>query len=224
MIQMTRNINTTWTGHVAQTGVTCCTCHMGNPVPTAPWYFTDRNQVLRHLLDRTDVRVQSRVALASVDSNRSSIKQTEYAYSLMMHMSRSLGVNCTFCHNSRQWFYWDESAPQRLTALRGIRMVRELNLNYLVPLQSVWPEGPRVDAAHLDQYGGLQAAHSASSARLGPLGDGPKIQCSTCHNGAYKPLYGAKMAKDYPGLFGPETPPPPADTVAASTPGASDHD
>ncbi len=100
MIQMTRNINTNWTGHVAQTGVTCHTCHMGNPVPTAPWYFTDRNQVLRHLLDRTDVRVQSQVALASVDSNRSSIKQTEYAYSLMNRMSRSLGVNCTFCHNS----------------------------------------------------------------------------------------------------------------------------
>jgi len=31
--------------------------------------------------------------------NRSSIKQTEWTYSLMIHMSESLGVNCTYCHN-----------------------------------------------------------------------------------------------------------------------------
>jgi len=26
--------------------------------------------------------------------------------------------------------------------------------------------------------------------------------CATCHQGAYKPLYGANMLKDYPALAG----------------------
>ena len=36
--------------------------------------------------------------------------------------------------------------------------------------------------------------------RLGPTGDVAKANCSTCHQGAYKPLYGASMLKDYPEL------------------------
>lgn len=216
MLQMTRTINTQWQAHVGQTGVTCYTCHKGNPVPNAPWYYTDRNQALRHLLDREGVRVQSQVALAAVDSNRTSIKQTENTYSLMMHISRSLGVNCTYCHNSRQWYDWDESSPARLTALRGIRMVRGLNHDYLLPLQALWPEAPRLARSNLDGYGGLHPAYRATTARLGPMGDGPKLQCATCHNGANKPLFGAAMAADYAWLYGPETVAPPAEPVTAT--------
>ena len=29
-----------------------------------------------------------------------------------------------------------------------------------------------------------------------------KVNCATCHQGVYKPLYGAAMAKDYPELQG----------------------
>ena len=36
-------------------------------------------------------------------ANRSSLKQTEHTYGLMMHMSDSLGVNCTYCHNTRSF-------------------------------------------------------------------------------------------------------------------------
>ena len=36
--------------------------------------------------------------------------------------------------------------------------------------------------------------------RLGVLGDAPKANCATCHQGAYKPLNGAPMVKDYPEL------------------------
>ena len=36
--------------------------------------------------------------------------------------------------------------------------------------------------------------------RLGKAGDVAKVNCATCHQGANKPLYGAKMAKDYPEL------------------------
>ena len=58
-------------------------------------------------------------------------------------------------------------------------MLRDLNMNDLNPLQPVYPRS-----------------------RLGEHGDAPKAQCITCHNGVYKPMYGAKMVKDYPALWG----------------------
>ena len=36
--------------------------------------------------------------------------------------------------------------------------------------------------------------------RKGPYDDPQKIACNTCHQGAYKPLYGAPMLADYPNL------------------------
>jgi photosynthetic reaction center cytochrome c subunit len=201
MYQMTRDINANYTNHVQQTGVTCYTCHRGNAVPQNIWFYTDQNQPYRYFVDRPDVRVQSASFVPSND-NRSSIKQTEYTYSVMLHMSNGLGVNCTFCHNSRQWSDWSQSTPQRMTALRGARMTRDLNTNYLVPLQSTWPKE-----------------------RLGPHGDGAKLLCATCHNGVNKPLYGAAMAKDYPALYpggrgSATTTAPTADSAVAPAPTA----
>lgn len=180
MLQMTQTINAEYPSHVTEAGVSCYTCHLGAPVPQNIWFFTDVNQPLRHYLDREDLRVQSSVALTGESDNRSSIKQTEYAYSLMLDMSDALGVNCTYCHNTGRFGSWEESSPTRVTALRGLRMVRHLNMNYLVPLQPQWP--PQ---------------------RLGPMGDGPKLECATCHNEAYIPQYGhpATKATDWPGLY-----------------------
>ena len=205
MLQMVRDVNRDWQGHVAQTGVTCWTCHRGNPVPNNVWYFTRADQPLRHYLDREDARVQSASYVPS-NANRSSIKQTEYTYALMISMSNSLGVNCTFCHNSPRWASWEQSTPQRVTALRGIRMARALNNDYLLPLQPAFP-----------------------AERLGPQGDVPKVQCSTCHAGAYKPLYGYRMAEQYPGMYwhdaaavpAPDSVGAPSDSLPAQTaPGA----
>ncbi len=95
----------------------------------------------------------------------------------MMNFSQSLGVNCDYCHNTRAFRDWDQSPPQRATAWYGIRMVRDLNNNYLDPLTKEFP-----------------------ASRLGPLGDGPKVYCATCHNGVYKPLFGVSMAKNFPEL------------------------
>ena len=36
--------------------------------------------------------------------------------------------------------------------------------------------------------------------RQGPLGDAQKVNCATCHQGAYQPLLGANMLADYPNL------------------------
>jgi photosynthetic reaction center cytochrome c subunit len=178
MLQMTRKINQDYVDHVGNTGVTCYTCHMGKPLPNGLWFYTNENQLLRHYLDGKGARVVSQTITPS-DANRSSVKQTEWTYALMISQSKSLGVNCTFCHNSRQFSSWEQAPPQRVTAYAGILMLRDLNTNYLAPL---------ADTYH--------------PSRLGPMGDAPKAQCVTCHNGVYKPLYGLQMAKHYPALWG----------------------
>ena len=183
MLQMTRDINGNYKAHVQQTGVTCYSCHRGNNVPQAGlWYYTDQNQYLRAYLDRSDVRVQSQT-VAHTNANNSSIKQAENTYALMIGMSKSLGVNCTYCHNSRSWTTWQNAPPARITALYGLRMTRHINSEYITSLQGTLPQN-----------------------RLGPThADVPKLQCSTCHQGVYKPLLGAQMAKDYPALWGAPT-------------------
>ncbi|MDQ8161674.1 MAG: photosynthetic reaction center cytochrome PufC [Gemmatimonadota bacterium] len=178
MLQMTRQINGQYSQHVKNTGVTCYTCHMGKPLPNGLWFYSSQTDYLRHYLDRDGARVVSR-EVAPSNMNRSSVKQTEWTYALMMSQSSSLGVNCTYCHNSRQFASWKEAPPARVTAYHGILMLRDVNQNYLAPLQPVYP-----------------------AVRLGQQGDAPKAQCVTCHNGAYKPLYGAQMVKHYPALWG----------------------
>ena len=206
MIQMTRHINQDWKPHVQTTGVVCYTCHRGNPVPTNVWYenpgwphaggFAATNYGFGHpdaangstsllqdpyspFLDKDgNIRVQAVNALPTTGMG-SSIQSTEDTYALMMSISKGLGVNCTFCHNTREFGQWSESTPQRVTAWHGIQMVRNLNTEYLDPLKDVFP-----------------------ATRLGPLGDAPKLNCATCHQGANKPLLGVSLAKDYPELGG----------------------
>ena len=205
MLEMTRHINTDWKSHVADTGVTCYTCHRGQNVPSQIWFAPEADkQATRMIGSRAGQNAPAHsVALASLPSdpftpyldqvneirvigtsalphgNRQSTKQTEFTYGLMMHMSQSLGVNCTFCHNTRSFADWDASTPQRGTAWYGIRMTRDLNTQYLNPLAGVYPAN-----------------------RLGPTGDAPKANCGTCHQGAYKPLYGASMLATHPELAG----------------------
>ena len=206
MLEMTRHINTDWKAHVGTTGVTCYTCHRGAPVPAFVWFqnpggphasgFAATNDGMGHpnkvngatalpidpltatLEGKAPIRVVATEALPRTGVG-ASIMTTEQTYSLMIHMSESLGVNCTFCHNSRAFSQWAESTPQRVTAWHGIRMARELNVSYLDPLKPVFPAN-----------------------RLGPTGDNPKVSCATCHQGVNKPLLGARLAKDYPELAG----------------------
>jgi photosynthetic reaction center cytochrome c subunit len=209
MIQMTQNVNSQWKSHVAETGVTCFTCHRGQPVPARVWFTApaqdlkanfigdkaEQNEPAKtvglsslpydpftpYLLKSAPIRVIGNDVLPGVQgaNNRSSIKQAEFTYGLMMHMSEALGVNCTYCHNSRSFASW-EGPTQRVTAWHGIQMVRDINLNYLEPLTATFPRE-----------------------RLGATGDVAKTYCATCHQGAYKPLYGASMLKVHPELAAP---------------------
>lgn len=223
MLEMTQTINADYKNHVANTGVTCYTCHRGKNIPDEVWFKPieqarantfagnrgGQNEpiVVNNLsslptdpftaffLNEEPIRVAGIDALPN--GNRQSIKQTEWTYSLMIHMSKSLGVNCTQCHNTRSLGDWENSTPQRVTAYHGIRMVRDLNNAYMLPLTDTFP-----------------------ASRRGPGGDVAKANCATCHQGAHKPLYGAPMAKDYPELLTKTTP----STSAALSPHLSADD
>ena len=147
------------------------------PNPNASGSSLPTDPLSTFLIRDNNIRIQGTKALAG--ENPHSVKQAEWTYSLMMYMSNSLGVNCTYCHASRALASWDQSTPQRATAWHGIRMVRELNSAFLIPLQPTFPVN-----------------------RLSAEGDGPKVGCATCHKGTYKPLNGVSPLKDYPVLAG----------------------
>jgi photosynthetic reaction center cytochrome c subunit len=222
MIQMTQTINSQWSPHVKQAGVTCYTCHRGNAVPTNKWAMSsgapNQNSILGNRHDKNElsadaaysdlptsgfgdylagaqnIRVYGTTALPTGNGTGASVQTAEKTYGLMMHMSKALGVNCTFCHNTQAFGEWNLSRPQRATAWYGIRMVRDINNSYISSLQSVFP-----------------------AYRKGPLGDPYKVNCTTCHQGQNKPLGGVSMIGQAPALKGPlvsaassATTPPPA--------------
>lgn len=207
MIQMTQRINGDWSNHVAETGVNCYTCHRGNPVPEYIWFSTldpsmsmatysgnragqniaapevgftslPRDPFTQYLTAKD--ADAARIIPAGMHPGAApgaTIQETEAAYALMMHFSGALDVNCTYCHNSASFQSWEQSTPTRITAYHGLQMVRDLNMDYLIPL------GPEYPAE-----------------RLGPEGDAPKVNCLTCHQGQSKPLGGAAAITDYPSL------------------------
>jgi photosynthetic reaction center cytochrome c subunit len=205
MIQMTQNINANWTKHVQGTGVTCWTCHRGNTIPVNRWSNDAAEGTtivgLKHGQNTPDPRAayaslpysgfaeylagpnSLNARVAGVQSHPSpdhvvSTKAAEHTYGIMMHMSKALGVNCTYCHNTQAFAQWKLSTPQRATAWYGLRMVRTANYEYVTPLGAVLPADQK-----------------------GPHGDPYKINCATCHQGLKKPMNGVSMRADNPALW-----------------------
>jgi photosynthetic reaction center cytochrome c subunit len=190
-----------------QVGVTCFTCHRGQNVPSDTWFkvapvnmaaegwsaiqnrATLRSQYTSlpadalesYLVDYEIIGVhdlESRVSVDITDPDVPAIQNAERTYALMNYVANSLGVNCVFCHNSRAFYDADQVTPQWATASLGIAMVQEMNNEYLVPLQDIYPEE-----------------------RLGPIhADAPKAACKTCHKGYQQPLQGTNVIKDWPEL------------------------
>lgn len=210
MVGMVQNLNENWDGHVnanGEAGVTCYTCHRGQPVPSGVWFdlgdvnksmagwSANQNHVTSqtsytslptdalktYLLDAEVIGVhdlESRVAGVPGQDGYPGIQHAERTYSLMNYFSNSLGVNCTFCHNTRAFYDGAQVTPQWATASLGIQMVQELNTEYLDPLGGLLPEE-----------------------RLGPvMGDAPKAACATCHQGQQRPLQGLNVIAQWPEL------------------------
>ncbi|MBC6437770.1 MAG: photosynthetic reaction center cytochrome c subunit [Rhodobacteraceae bacterium] len=207
MLQMTQNINQNWDIHVnanTQIGVTCYTCHRGRNVPNNIWFrispvneamagwSANQNRVTMtsnftslpsdyletYLLDYERISVHDLEPRVQNLPGDPLIQQAERTYAFMNYISNSLGVNCTFCHNSRAFYDGAQVTPQWSTASLGIQMVQELNEVYLIPLGDVYP--PK---------------------RLGPVhADPPLVACRTCHQGYQRPMEGLNVIQNWPEL------------------------
>lgn len=190
-----------------EVGVTCYTCHRGQAVPSEVWFklspvnervegwaavqnratplssFTSlpSDALETYLVDGEVIGVhdlESRVDGVPGVDGYPGIQHAERTYALMNYVSNSLGVNCVFCHNSRAFYDGSQVTPQWGTEILGIQMVLELNNDYLIPLEGLYPPE-----------------------RLGPVHqDAPKAACATCHKGYQQPLQGTNVIKDWPEL------------------------
>ena len=210
MIQMTQNINENWSDHVSangENGVTCYTCHRGQPVPNGVWFkstptvqsmtgwSSNQNRVTEisqsaslpsdaleeYFLNYERIGVHdldSRVEGIPGQDGYPGIQHAERTFSLMNYFANSLGANCTLCHNTRAFYDGSQVTPQWSTASLGIALVQELNEEYILPLEGMLP---------VERLGALH-------------GDVPKVGCKTCHQGQQKPLKGKNVIADYPQL------------------------
>jgi photosynthetic reaction center cytochrome c subunit len=190
MLQMTRSLNTDWKQHTmaaGATGVTCFTCRgrfpylvhaktrqgrlllvmRGRTGGTTVGLTSPLRRVFRPTCQQQEGVADSRLRSTAllVKGGGSSTMKAEHTYGLMMSISSSLGVNCTFCHDTSNFQSWTAAPSQRVNAWHGIRMVGDINANYITPLTSKLPAD-----------------------RLGPMGDEPNAYCATCHQGVGKPL------------------------------------
>lgn len=216
MMRMTRHLNTDWANHVAPAGVTCFSCHRGQPIPAEVWipqapapthqliakmenwqesadtvrkFFPDAGWA-EYLLQDQPISVQSTAALPN--NTIAARVVAKRVYEMMMQMSNGIGVNCGYCHNSRAFASWDESTPYRWVGYDALRLVRDLNNNFLLSVVHDVPQTRQLttetDLPVLpERQRGVQ------------LGNG-LVVCKTCHYGLTKPLNGANMLHDYPAL------------------------
>lgn len=217
MLAMTRHMNAYWPSHVAPSGVTCFSCHRGQPVPSETWFpttpppihdliaqaenwqesgdtvrkfFPDAGWAEYYLQDQP-IMVQSTAALPN--HSLGSFDETKRIYEMMMQQSDGIGVNCGYCHNSRAFWDWSQSTPYRWNGWTGIRMVRDLNRNFLLQIASEVPQTRELK--HQQDLPVIPARQSGVQ-----TGNGLAV-CKTCHLGLPKPVNGANMVKDYPALI-----------------------
>ena len=83
MLEMVRHINADWTAHVAQTGVTCYTCHRGQLVPPNVWFNNPGpKQAGGRVADtgRQEPSVVARRRLRAAARSADAISRTERGY------------------------------------------------------------------------------------------------------------------------------------------------
>ena len=219
MLGMVRHMNADWKEHVGAAGVTCWSCHRGQPVPAEVWFtrpphpesphaakaenWNEAGDSVRqffpnagfdlYLMQDTPGLAQSYTALPNGQVADQVVVKRLYEY--MMQMSAGIGVNCTYCHNSRAFYDWGQSLPARWTGYSGILMTRDLNKHFLLPLALQMPQ-TRETADDLHTV-------VLPDRMRGPQEGNAFVNCATCHYGLPKPQDHARdLLKDFPGLIG----------------------
>ena len=129
-LQMVADLNQNWLTQLAAiegkqpsgAQIICATCHLGQPKPVA---WPDELHALpddyRLPLDNLDVLLVTGNLDVSLDA-------VQYNQHTMYHMSESLGVGCTHCHNSRYFPSWEQ--PAKYYGLTMLQMAQHIRGNY----------------------------------------------------------------------------------------------
>ncbi|MDW8445176.1 MAG: photosynthetic reaction center cytochrome PufC [Acetobacteraceae bacterium] len=222
MLQMTKVINESWQAHVGQTGVTCWTCHRGQPVPAYVW---------------STETPQAGAAHARADDHRGGTEHRLHRGRAFVAADRSVHALPARGQADPSHHHLDADVARRqpdVDQADRVDLCADVPLHrgdgrqlHLLPQLAKLRQMGRVDAAtrhrlarHLHDAGDQQrldrpahaalAGESEGPARgrcggqlwrgVGPMGDALKVNCLTCHQGAHKPMLGARMLADYPEL------------------------
>ncbi|MBF9057884.1 photosynthetic reaction center cytochrome c subunit [Rhodobacterales bacterium HKCCSP123] len=212
MIEMTQNINQNWIGHVqanAEVGVTCYTCHRGQPVPNNIWFRV--GNVNSNVAGWP--AIQNRVTMTS---NFTSLPSTYLEHFLLQDENGQYGVAQVHDLDSRvenppgspliqqaeMTYAWMNYFANSL----GVNCVFCHNTRAFYDAGQVTPQwataslGIAMVQETLEQYI-LPLEYVLPEERLGPVfADVPKLACRTCHQGEQQPLNGLNVIRNWPEL------------------------
>jgi photosynthetic reaction center cytochrome c subunit len=210
MIQMTQNINSRWSSHVQETGVTCYTCHRGQGVPAYMWAraatVRDPNSIRGN--KRGQNTPDANVGYASLPSapfeqylegnyrarvaGKSSYPPFQTGAAPGKSIKDAEGVYAIMMHQST-------ALGVNCTYCHNTQSLGAWNLSRSQRATAYY--GLRMVNDVNDAYiSSLAAVFPAN--RKGPHGDPYKVNCTTCHQGLNKPLGGQSMVAQAPVLWG----------------------
>lgn len=136
MILMTRYINSQiWWGGPHLPVVSCQTCHMGKPVPSR---VENDPTTASYPIDPNALALAQQYSYApgypgtaghAGNEAQSSVTTARLLLRTMAKMGTSLGVGCTFCHNSRNFASYE--VQNKVYALTMVGMLQGIDTQYL---------------------------------------------------------------------------------------------
>lgn len=212
MIEMTQNINQNWAAHVqanAEVGVTCYTCHRGQPVPNNVWFRV--GPVNENTAGWP--AIQNRVTM---NSNFTSLPSTYLEHFLLQDEEGFYGVaqvhdlasrvenlpGDPLIQQTEMTYAWMNYFANSL----GVNCVFCHNSRAFYDAAQVTPQwataslGIIMVQEQLELYI-LPLEDTLPPERLGPIyADVPKLACRTCHQGYQQPMQGLNVIANWPEL------------------------
>ncbi len=218
MIEMTRNINENWDGHVngvAEVGVTCYTCHRGQPVPSDIWFnITPVNEASGGWA-AVQNRATSLSSFTSLPSSALEVYLTDPDSQVNVHdlESRVAGVpglteDVHTIQKTEQTFslmnYFSNSLGVNCVFCHSSRAFYDPA--EVTPQWSLAQLGRQMVIELNTEYL-IPLKDVYPQDRLGPIyGDAPKAACRTCHKGYQRPMQGLNVTQDWPELATSDAP------------------
>jgi photosynthetic reaction center cytochrome c subunit len=212
MIEMTQNINQNWAAHVqanAEVGVTCYTCHRGQPVPNNVWFRVSpvNSNVAGWSANQNRVTMVSNFTSLPSDyletyllANEDGSYNSALVHDLESRVQQQPG-DPLIQQTERTYAYMNYFANSL-----GVNCVFCHNSRAFYDPAQVTPQwataslGIIMVQEQLAEYI-LPLQDVLPAERLGPVyADVPKLACRTCHQGEQQPLNGLNVIRNWPEL------------------------